>query len=110
MEDPIPQFAHIVSTLKTRFPSLAYLHVVEPNVHGDKTHHGAKTTDSNNFIRTIWAPKRLITAGGYSRDLVSQLAEEYPNEMFAFGKYFLSNVRLHFEFVEIWVTDELSGI
>lgn len=93
MEDPIPQFTHLVETLKSSHPDLSYLHAVGPNVQGDVTHHGAKTTDSIDFIRKIWAPKPLITAGGYTRDIVTELSAKHENELFAFGKLFIANVR-----------------
>lgn len=35
MNDPKPTFAYLVSQLVKRFPSMAYLHVVEPRVHGN---------------------------------------------------------------------------
>lgn len=34
MEDPKPTFSYIASQLALRFPSMAYLHVVEPRVQG----------------------------------------------------------------------------
>ena len=34
MNDPEPTFSYLVSQLAERFPSMAYLHVIEPRVHG----------------------------------------------------------------------------
>lgn len=34
MEDPIPQYTHLVSTIANRYPDMAYLHVTEPRVSG----------------------------------------------------------------------------
>ena len=35
MEDPKPGFSYLVSEIAKRFPSLAYLHLIEPRVEGD---------------------------------------------------------------------------
>lgn len=35
-EDPKPQFAYLVQQLLDRFPSLAFIHVVEPRVQGNE--------------------------------------------------------------------------
>jgi NADPH2 dehydrogenase len=35
MSDPIPTFSYIVKQLAERYPSLAYVHVVEPRAQGD---------------------------------------------------------------------------
>ena len=34
MDDPIPQYSHLVAELASRHPKLAYVHVVEPRVSG----------------------------------------------------------------------------
>jgi len=91
MKDPIPQFTHVVGELKTRFPELAYLHLVEPR--GDFVPH---LQGSNDFIREIWGSKLLITSGGYTRDIAMQIADEAQHqgrtELIAFGRQFLANV------------------
>lgn len=35
MEDPRPDYSYLVSEIARRFPSLSYLHLVEPRVEGD---------------------------------------------------------------------------
>lgn len=35
MDDPRPGFSYLVSEIAKRFPSLAYLHLIEPRVEGD---------------------------------------------------------------------------
>ncbi len=49
------------------------------------------TIQSNDFIREIWRPRPLISAGGYDRDLALQEAES-TGDLIAFGRYFISNV------------------
>lgn len=35
MKDPKPTFSYLVSEFASRFPKMAYLHVVEARVHGN---------------------------------------------------------------------------
>ncbi|KAJ7042341.1 hypothetical protein C8F04DRAFT_1219320 [Mycena alexandri] len=89
MDDPKPTFAHLVSQIKKSHPDLAYLHVVEPRISGDKDNTRHNET-SNDFIHEIWAPNTLITAGGYTRETAIERAEE-TNGLIAFGRQFLAN-------------------
>ncbi|KAJ6608510.1 NADH:flavin oxidoreductase/NADH oxidase [Mycena sp. CBHHK59/15] len=91
MDDPKPTYTYLVSQLKALHPSLAYLHIVEPRISGDKTAgDAADSAASNAFIRSIWAPKALISAGGYTRDSALQRAES-EGDLIAFGRQFLAN-------------------
>lgn len=47
---------------------------------------------SNDFLRKIWAPRALISAGRYTRDSALKRAAE-TGELTAFGRLFISNVR-----------------
>ncbi|KAF8996295.1 hypothetical protein BDQ17DRAFT_1544770 [Cyathus striatus] len=63
------------SELKAAHPNLAYLHAIEPRL--GATVGAVKAADaSNDFIREIWSPKTLISAGGYKRDSAIKDAEE----------------------------------
>ncbi|KAF9650567.1 NADH:flavin oxidoreductase/NADH oxidase [Thelephora ganbajun] len=89
MEDPKPTFAYFVSQVKERFPSLAYLHVVEPRVAGNRDR---SDTDSNEFLRKIWGKKVFITAGEHT----PQTAAETVNAkggLIAFGRHCVANPR-----------------
>lgn len=86
MTDPIPQFTHFVKSLKTAHPTLAYLHAIEPEEAG-------APSESNDFIRDIWAPRPLITAGLYTRDTAIARADE-KGDLIAFARWFISNVRI----------------
>ncbi|KAG6849256.1 hypothetical protein H0H93_009961 [Arthromyces matolae] len=88
-EDPTPQFSHFVSTLKGRHPSLAYLHLIEARVLNNIDRE-AGAHESCDFLREIWAPSPLISAGGYSRDSAIQTADTH-GELVAFGRLFISN-------------------
>ena len=91
MADPIPQYTHFVSELKAAYPNLAYLHLVEPEAAG----LAKNIPESNEFIREIWAPKPLITAGGYTRETALARTQQDANELIAFGKFYISNMSLH---------------
>ncbi|KAF8644661.1 hypothetical protein AX16_008321 [Volvariella volvacea WC 439] len=92
MDDPVPQFTHVVTKLKENHPSLAYLHIIEPRVNGDDWRAKADIQfhESNDFIRAIWSPKIIISAGGHNRESAIKTAEE-KGGLVAFGRYFISN-------------------
>jgi NADPH2 dehydrogenase len=88
MKDPEPTFAHLVTRFRDEYPNLAYLHAVEPRVNGYSDVE--PETESNDFIREIWLPKPLISAGGFT----AETAAEYSNrtgELIAFGRLYISN-------------------
>ncbi|KAG5641380.1 hypothetical protein DXG03_005374 [Asterophora parasitica] len=88
VEDPVPQFTHLVTALRDAHPSLAYLHVIEPRVSGniDVEH---QTHESNDFIRAIWQGKTYINAGGYTLDSAVDAGKR--GELVAFGRLYISN-------------------
>ncbi|KAK0229230.1 NADH:flavin oxidoreductase/NADH oxidase [Armillaria nabsnona] len=92
MADPVPTFTYLVSQLKARQPKLAYLHVVEPRVIGmdDRNVEDIGAHEGNDFIRTLWAPKALISTGGYNRQSAIDTAES-KGGLIAFGRQFLAN-------------------
>ncbi|KAF7296166.1 NADH flavin oxidoreductase/NADH oxidase [Mycena chlorophos] len=88
--DPKPTYTYFVSELNTRFPSLAYLHIIEPRYDGMKD--VAPTGDmSNDFIREIWGARTLIRAGGFDRESALKATEEKDSELIAFGRNFVGN-------------------
>ncbi|KAJ7830663.1 hypothetical protein B0H14DRAFT_3464667 [Mycena olivaceomarginata] len=93
MADPKPTFTHLVSQIKKSHPHLAYIHVVEPRIAGDndKTDGAHGTEASNDFIRDIWRPNPIISAGGYTRQTALERAEKDDGELIAFGRQFLAN-------------------
>ena len=94
MTDPVPTFTYLVTQLRILYPNLAYVHVVEPRIAGgadEVLETPPTTTDSNEFIREIWAPRPLITAGKY--DSVEKiLGAADRGDLVALGRYFISNV------------------
>ncbi|KAI0742943.1 NADH:flavin oxidoreductase/NADH oxidase [Daedaleopsis nitida] len=89
MEDPVPTFTYLVSQIVERYPDLAYLHVVEPGLSGSED-IDARNGESNDFLRKLWRPRPLISAGRYTRESAMQRADE-TGELIAFGRRFISN-------------------
>ncbi|KAM5544293.1 hypothetical protein V8D89_001953 [Ganoderma adspersum] len=89
MTDPIPTFSYLVSRLAKDHPNLAYLHIVNAGFFGDVDDE-VISGESNNFIRKIWEPRPLVTAGGYTRKRALRVAEE-TGQLIAFGRPFISN-------------------
>ncbi|KAJ6495310.1 hypothetical protein C8R45DRAFT_900049 [Mycena sanguinolenta] len=84
---PKPTYTHFVTQLRDRFPELAYLHVVEPRVDDlEMIEEGS----SNDFIRDIWGNRRLISAGGYTRETAIAAAEE-KGDLIAFSRSYIAN-------------------
>lgn len=48
---------------------------------------------ADDFLRDIWAPRPFISAGGYTRDQAIAMTDKHSNELTAFGRDFISNVR-----------------
>ncbi len=113
MADPVPTFTYLVTKLAQDHPDLAFLHQVEPGlaggwdidakigeVRGDPSLSSSsvaltfmdRAAQSNDFIRKIWLPRPLISAGRYTRESAIARAEE-TGELTAFGRLFISNVR-----------------
>lgn len=108
MKDPVPTFRYLAQQLAERHPRLSYVHVVEPRVNGSsdrkpepgevcarsssKVSINESHVQSNDFIREVWQPRALISAGGYTRDLAIEVAEQ-RGDLVAFGRHYIPNVR-----------------
>ncbi|RPD77283.1 NADH:flavin oxidoreductase/NADH oxidase [Lentinus tigrinus ALCF2SS1-7] len=89
MEDPIPTFTYLVSKALERHPDLAYLSVIEPGVAGAGDIK-IRSGESNDFLRKLWLPRPLMSAGRYTRESAIKRADE-TGEMIAFGRRFIAN-------------------
>ncbi|KAI0354205.1 NADH:flavin oxidoreductase/NADH oxidase [Trametes cingulata] len=89
MEDPVPTFTYLVSKIAQDFPDLAFIHMVEPGVGGGSDIE-TKSGESNDFIRKIWLPRPIVSAGRYTRESAIKRSEE-TGELAAFGRLFISN-------------------
>jgi NADPH2 dehydrogenase len=96
-KDPIPTFSYLIQQLHDRFPSLAYLHLVEPRIKGDNDAKakGADDSqgDSNDFACTIWGERPLIVAGGFNPKTATDKVEK-DGGLVAFGRWYISNVSI----------------
>ena len=89
-----PSFSHLVSELRTRHSNLAYLHLVEPRITGGNTRtDDVSSSDSNNFLRDLWAPRPLISAGGFRPHEALEHADS-TGDLIAFGRHYIAKVRL----------------
>ncbi|KAJ3558433.1 hypothetical protein NM688_g936 [Phlebia brevispora] len=83
MTDPIPTYTHIVRKFVEEHPNLAFLDIIEPGISGNidgYSTHG----QSNDFIRALWAPRPIISAGGYTRETALEVAETSGKTRLAF--------------------------
>ncbi|KAF8890998.1 hypothetical protein BD779DRAFT_1622253 [Infundibulicybe gibba] len=90
MRDPLPQFTHLISTLARTHTDLAYIHLIEPRAEETFDPHTAPHK-SNTVLRAAWAPRRIISAGGYDRATALAAAEEAGDALVAFGRNYISN-------------------
>jgi len=90
MVDPIPTFSYVVTELSKRHPDLAYVHLVEPAISAGDTESDVEDNASNDFIRKIWAPRPLISAGAFTPSTAPAHADK-AGDLIAFGRYFISN-------------------
>ncbi|KAJ6612867.1 hypothetical protein B0H10DRAFT_1806688 [Mycena sp. CBHHK59/15] len=92
MADPLSTFSYVLTQLVTRHPGLAYVHLVEPRIDGSSTRLegtvGAHET--NDALRNIWAPRRLVSAGNFTTEAALERAET-TGDLIAFGRMFISN-------------------
>lgn len=87
--DILETYSYFVTQLKSRFPKLAYLHVIEPRISGAETVECSKA-DSLDFVADIWRPSPLLVAGGFKANDASAVTSRYENAVIVYGRYFLS--------------------
>ncbi|KAG6827069.1 hypothetical protein H0H92_013322 [Tricholoma furcatifolium] len=87
------QFSHLVTSLVSTHPALAYLHVIEPRVI-NSVDREPDAHESNDFLRDIWGDRPYISAGGHNRNTALLSAERKGRggtELVAFGRLYTSN-------------------
>ncbi|KZP09248.1 FMN-linked oxidoreductase, partial [Athelia psychrophila] len=92
MSNPVPQFTHLVCAIRDLYPEFAYLHVIEPRVNNyeDVETIPAHKWAERDALYALWAPKPLISAGGYDRELGLDVAQK-TGRLVAYGRLFISN-------------------
>jgi NADPH2 dehydrogenase len=98
MEDPIPQFSHLISNLR-KF-ELAYLHLVESRIAGASDCDGG-FSDANKFAIDLWGnTSPVFLAGGFKPDHARETVDKTYKDrdvVIVFGRYFISNPDLVFK-------------
>jgi NADPH2 dehydrogenase len=100
MEDPVPQFTHLVTGLR-QF-DLAYLHLIEPRVSGNVDTASSERSQkaSLQFLLSAWAKKSpIILAGGFTPASARHALDTSMKDediAIAFGRHFISNPDLPF--------------
>ncbi|RPD62527.1 NADH:flavin oxidoreductase/NADH oxidase [Lentinus tigrinus ALCF2SS1-7] len=102
-DDPVPTFTYLVNKLKEKHPDLAYIHVVAPGAPGSE---GPKDPSQVDFINGIWAPRPLITCGGYDRESGLRVAE--TGQIIGYARAYTANPDLPFRLRENIALNELD--
>ena len=92
MEDPKPQFLHLVKGLKGL--NLAYLHLIGPRTDGVFDNDREREDGNDCFIQEWGDTSPIILAGGSKPTSgATTVNEMYPdrNVVVAYGRYFTSN-------------------
>jgi len=98
MEDPIPQFTHVIKGLKEL--NIAYLHLVESRLSGGSVDGIYDATGKLDFALEAWnSDKPVLLAGGFTSEKAKGVANGHYkqyNVAVAFGRYFISTPDLPF--------------
>jgi NADPH2 dehydrogenase len=93
MKDPLPTFMTFVERIRAAHPELAYIHIIEPRIHGpeepDLSNQGS--TPSNEVLRKAAGDIPYIAAGGFDRASATSTVEKHGG-LVAFGRHFIANV------------------
>ncbi|KAH9894670.1 NADH:flavin oxidoreductase/NADH oxidase [Xylariomycetidae sp. FL2044] len=102
MDDPLPQFEHLVRALKPL--GLAYLHLVEPRISGNiESECGGGGADLGSLVRLWDNQSPVVLAGGYAPDSAREAVDERwagYDVAVAFGRSFIPNPDLVFRLKE----------
>lgn len=99
MQNPIPQFSHIVTELKKL--DLAYLHLVESRISGTSGDgvYNAVTRENDKFVEIWGTISPILLAGGFDPEKAKKVMSEVytaENVCIVFGRYFISTPDLPF--------------
>lgn len=86
MVDPVPQFLHVIDSLREDNPDLAYIHLVQPPIR-----KGVRMPGSNSVFRDAWAPRPFLSADGHDLESALHDAAQY-GDVIVFGRHFIANV------------------
>lgn len=97
-KEPLQTFVPLVEQVLEQFPRLACIHLVEARINagGDRDHFSpSESLDSFRDVidrhnKKIGSNMVLIVAGVPVQNAIKHV-KRYPNELLAFGRYFISN-------------------
>ncbi|KAI0668687.1 NADH oxidase family-domain-containing protein [Trametes maxima] len=92
MDNVEAQFGYLVEQLKQKYPDLAFIHAITPAAPFSK---GPENIENEDFIYKLWAPRPVITTGGYDRASAHKVTERTA-QIVGFGRLFLANPDLPF--------------
>ncbi|NJK39742.1 MAG: alkene reductase [Oscillatoriales cyanobacterium RM1_1_9] len=90
ISDSNPQalFSYVAKALNSF--DLAYLHIVEPRIKGDRSIEDESNGLGVKFFRPIFKGN-LITAGGFTRETGNKILAEGDADLVAYGRLFIAN-------------------
>lgn len=86
--DPKALFTYVVEALNSF--NLAYLHLVEPRVQGNRDEENPDMALSTHYFRTVYNGI-LISAGGHDRETGEATLNAGDADLIAYGRLFISN-------------------
>jgi len=86
--DPKALFTYVVEALNSL--NLAYLHLVEPRVQGNRDEENPDMSLSTHYFRMIYTGT-LISAGGHNRETGENTLKAGDADLIAYGRLFISN-------------------
>lgn len=83
-------YLYMLDQFKSLYPSLAYVHLVEPRIRvGEEVE--VKEGDSLDFLAAAWAPRPILLAGGYKEADAELVTGAFENSVAVYGRAFISN-------------------
>jgi 2,4-dienoyl-CoA reductase-like NADH-dependent reductase (Old Yellow Enzyme family) len=103
MHDANPQetWSVVTQAIQDRFPKLAYLHFVEARVSGNTDIENVAPSQTLEPFHNIWKGV-FLRAGGITLESALDNANKYENDVFVFGRLFISNPDLPLRFKNGW--------
>ena len=95
--DPYETFIPWAEKLMTTWPDLAYVHVIESRVAGSTDSDTADEKDTVQPFREIVEKRsggktKFMTAGGWDPKAAAEHSKQFPDDLIAFGRYFIGKL------------------
>ena len=86
--DPMALFTYVVQQIDRL--NLAYIHIIEPRVHGNETADNPDLAMSTHYFRTIYHGT-IVSAGGHDLETGEETIEGGDADFVAYGRLYISN-------------------